>query len=69
LTGPKGRFALGRLTKLAAEREFQTGPQRDTLRLRFATTEDLDRGDLREFLIEHLASLPGNSRHVAEASA
>jgi excinuclease ABC subunit A len=69
LTGPKGRFALGRLTKLAAEREFQTGPQRDTLRLRFASTEDLDKGDLREFLIEHLASLPGNSRHVAEASA
>jgi excinuclease ABC subunit A len=69
LTGPKGRFALGRLTKLAAEREFQTGPQRDTLRLRFASTEDLDKGDLRDFLIEHLASLPGNSRHVAEASA
>ena len=35
LTGPKGHFALGRITELGAEREFQAGPERDTLRLQF----------------------------------
>jgi excinuclease ABC subunit A len=68
LTGPKGRFALGRVTGLGAEREFQTGPQRDTLRLRFGSSEDLDKGDLGGFLAEHLASLAGG-RKAVEASA
>ena len=69
LTGPKGRFALGRVTELAAEREFTTGPQRDVLRLRFQVTEDLDKGDLRQFLAEHLASLTGGGQTIARMSS
>jgi len=57
LNGPKGHFALGRLTGLGADREFNAGPERDTLRLRFVDHDDLDRGDLRAFLAEHLASV------------
>ncbi len=67
LTGPKGRFGLGRVTELGAEREFQTGPQRDVLRLRFTSTLDLDRGDLREFLAEHLAGLDAKSTSIARS--
>jgi len=59
LTGPKGRFALGRVRELGADREFQTGPHRDTLRVKFTSAEDLERGDLRTFIAEHLASLNG----------
>ncbi len=68
LTGPKGRFALGRVTELGLDREFQTGPQRDVLRLRFQSSEDLDRGDLRPFLAEHLAGLARRPK-TAGASA
>lgn len=62
LTGPKGRFALGRVRELGADREFQTGPQRDVLRVKFTTSEDIDRGDLRAFVAEHLASLGTRQR-------
>jgi excinuclease ABC subunit A len=62
LTGPKGRFALGRVRELGADREFQTGPQRDVLRVKFTTSEDIDRGDLRAFVAEHLASLSTRQR-------
>jgi excinuclease ABC subunit A len=69
LNGPQGRFALGRVTELAAEREFQPGAERDTVRLRFVTHDDLDRGDLRQFLGEHLASLGKRPRQIAGASS
>ena len=69
LTGPKGRFALGRVTELGTEREFQTGPERDVLRLRFQNTEDLDKGDLRQFLAEHLASLATGRKKTAGMTA
>jgi len=62
LTGPKGRFALGRITELGSEQEFQTGAERDVLRLRFGSTEDLDKGDLSQFLSEHVANLKSH-RH------
>jgi excinuclease ABC subunit A len=68
LTGPKGHFALGRITKLGVDREFQTGPKHDTLRLRFQSVADLEQGDLRQFLAEHLASL-GSGREVAGLTA
>jgi excinuclease ABC subunit A len=67
LKGPKGRFALGRVTDLAAEREFQTGGDGDVVRLRFVTTADLDRGDLRQFLAEHRASLARRAKQTAGA--
>ncbi|MBI3836962.1 MAG: excinuclease ABC subunit UvrA [Planctomycetia bacterium] len=69
LTGPKGRFALGRVTELGSEQEFQTGPERDVLRLRFGTTEDLDKGDLNQFLLEHVASLPSGRQQGAGVGA
>jgi excinuclease ABC subunit A len=69
LTGPKGRFALGRVKDLGADREFHAGPERDAVRLRFTSTDDLDRGDLRAFLAEHLASLTECKGQVARASA
>jgi excinuclease ABC subunit A len=59
LTGPKGRFALGRLTGLAADREFHAGPQLDVIKLRFIEAEDLTRGDLAVLLREHIESLGG----------
>ncbi len=57
LSGPKGRFALGRLTHLGAAQEFHSGTERDVVKLRFVDAEDLTRGDLHEFLREHCASL------------
>jgi excinuclease ABC subunit A len=57
LTGPKGRFALGRITDLAAEREYLTGPEKDVVKLRFRNAEELAKGDLVEFLKEHLGQL------------
>jgi len=57
LSGPKGHFALGRVKDLGVEPEFQAGPERDVVRLHFRTHDDLDRGDLRQFLAEHLATL------------
>ena len=58
LTGPKGAFALGRLTDLAAERQLEAGANgQDFIRLRFRTLDDLAHGDLRGLFSEHLASL------------
>ncbi len=62
LTGPAGNFALGRITELGVDREFTAGAQLDTLRLRFVSPEDFDRGDLREFLAEHFASVSNGKR-------
>jgi excinuclease ABC subunit A len=55
LNGPKGQFALGRIKDIGVEPEFQSGPERDQAKMKFRTHEDLDRGDLRQFLAEHLA--------------
>jgi excinuclease ABC subunit A len=59
LTGPKGRFALGRVRELAREREFSAGGDKDIVKLKFVATDDLHRGDLAAFLQEHLLSLEG----------
>src|SRR5262249_53668732 len=68
LSGPKGRFALGRLTGLAADREFQAGPQLDVIKLRFIEQEDLERGDLATLLRQHVESLASNKRGIALAA-
>ncbi len=68
LTGPKGRFALGRLTGLAADREFLAGPQLDVIKLRFIEQEDLERGDLATLLREHVDSLTTTARGIALAA-
>jgi excinuclease ABC subunit A len=57
LTGPKGRFALGRVRDLGSEREYLTLPDRDLVKLQFRSTSDLAAGDLGTFLAEHVAGL------------
>jgi excinuclease ABC subunit A len=58
LIGPKGRFALGRITALGHEPELDAGrPEADHVRLKFRRIDDLARGDLAGFLKEHLAAL------------
>jgi excinuclease ABC subunit A len=58
LTGPKGRFGLGRLLELGVDRELDdTRPDRDIVRLQFFAEEHLHQGGLNNFLSEHLGSL------------
>ena len=60
LTGPKGKFALGRLLDYGSHQEFDdTREGRDVMRLHFVNSEHLHRGDLMGLLKEHLASLNG----------
>ena len=60
LTGPKGKFGLGRLLELGADRELDdTRSDRDVVRLQFVAEEHLHRGELVKFLQEHLATLNG----------
>ena len=58
LIGPKGRFALGRLTNLGHDPRLDgERPGLDLIRLKFRSLADLQRGDLRGFLKEHLAAV------------
>jgi excinuclease ABC subunit A len=58
LIGPKGRFALGRVTGLGFEPELDAQRSEvDYIRLKFRSLEDLARGQLPAFLKEHLESL------------
>ncbi|MBX3413245.1 MAG: excinuclease ABC subunit UvrA [Pirellulales bacterium] len=58
LTGPKDRFALGRVAEMGCEREFSSErPDKDVIKIRFREVEDLARGDLADFLREHLDEL------------
>jgi excinuclease ABC subunit A len=62
LHGPEGAFPLGRIAELAAERsQANGGDRRDQLKFRFLTTDDLDRGDLPDFLQEHVEATRGAS--------
>ena len=63
LTGPKGRFALGRIVELAAQRELDDArPDRDVIKLQFVSTDHIQRGNLPEFLKEHIAALNGGGK-------
>lgn len=68
LTGPRGHFALGRISELAMEREFLPGKQRDTVKLQFRSLADLERGDLWDFVRLHLASLSAGRPVTAKAN-
>jgi excinuclease ABC subunit A len=58
LTGPKGRFALGRIAGLGRDRQFDAAdPDRDIIRLRFCALEDLRSAQLAAFLQEHAATI------------
>jgi excinuclease ABC subunit A len=60
LIGPKGRFALGRITDIGLEPELDAQPDDyDYILLKFKSKADLERGDLRGFLKEHFAALDG----------
>lgn len=62
LTGPKGKFPLGRLLDYGSAQELDDSrPDRDTARIHFVHGEHLHRGNLVAFMKEHLASLkPGS---------
>ncbi|HJQ79652.1 MAG TPA: excinuclease ABC subunit UvrA, partial [Lacipirellulaceae bacterium] len=58
LNGPKGAFQLGSVAELGAARELSTdGEDRDQVKLRFVTTEELHGGNVAAFLKMHLESL------------
>jgi excinuclease ABC subunit A len=58
LIGPKGRFGLGRVVELGADRDLDdTRPNHDVVRLQFIEEQHLHRGDLEKFLREHLSAL------------
>ena len=60
LYAPKNAFALGRITEIGFEPELDgENEEYDQIRLRFRSHEDLERGDLVEFLKEHLGAATG----------
>ncbi len=62
LMGPKGRFALGQITGLGHNPELDgQRPDRDDIRLKFRNLDDLARGDLKQFLREHLSAVQGST--------
>ena len=62
LTGPKGRYTLGRIAELGKDRELDTTPRdRDVVKLKFRTIEDVHRGGLAEFLAQHLSEIKAGS--------
>jgi excinuclease ABC subunit A len=64
LIGPKGRFGLGRVLELGADRALDdTRPNHDIVRLHFVEEQHLHRGDLETFLREHLGSLQNGARN------
>jgi excinuclease ABC subunit A len=60
LNGPKGAFQLGRVADLGADRALSTkGEERDQVKLRFTSTEELHDGKLSAFLKVHLEAFRG----------
>ena len=58
LTGPKGRHALGQIADLGRAVELDTSPEnRDVIKLRFQSVDDLQHTKFSKFLAEHLLSL------------
>ncbi len=58
LSGPKGRFALGQVTRLGRDPQLDgQRPRCDVVQLKFRTAADLARGDLAGFLQQHLAEV------------
>jgi len=62
LNGPSGAFATGRIAKLASQRAISAeDDDRDQVKLRFLEPEDLEQGDLADFLEEHLEVVRGGT--------
>lgn len=57
LNGPKGAWQLGQFASLAADSELDDRrDDRDTIRLRFKSEEELEKAELESFVREHLSS-------------
>ena len=55
VASPKGAIALGRVTSIGCEQEFDgKRPDRDVVKLKFRTVSDLHAEDLELFLREQL---------------
>jgi excinuclease ABC subunit A len=64
LNGPKGAFQLGSVAELASAREVSMdGEDKDKVKLRFVTTDELHSENVAAFLKAHLESL--RAAHVA----
>lgn len=60
LNGPKDAFATGRIAELGDQRVIKTeGDGRDQVKIRFTSLDDLERGDLADFLAEHVEAVMG----------
>ena len=60
LNGPQNAFALGRIVEIGSERSLlNNGDHLDRIKFRFITAEDLDLGDMADFLKEHLEIVRG----------
>ena len=60
LNGPKGAFQLGSVAELGSTRALATdADDRDQVKLRFVTTDELHSGNVAAFLRVHLESLRG----------
>jgi excinuclease ABC subunit A len=59
LVGPKGHFAYGQLLHLADQVELIEDHNRDLIQIRLTSVEELHRGGLRGFLLEHLEAAVG----------
>jgi excinuclease ABC subunit A len=60
LNGPKGAFQLGGVAELGADRALSTkNDERDQVKLRFTSTEELHDGKLAAFLKVHLEAFRG----------
>jgi excinuclease ABC subunit A len=60
LNGPKGAFQLGGVVGLASDRSLATdGTERDQVKLRFTSTDELHDGRLAAFLKTHLEAFRG----------
>jgi excinuclease ABC subunit A len=58
LSSPKGKFTLGQITELGHNPELDGQRAKvDVIRLKFRNVKDLERGDLRGFLKQHLAAV------------
>jgi len=63
LTGPKNRFALGRVAELGHERELQTDrADKDVVKLRFLESDQVVADELADFLREHLEAVVEGKR-------
>ncbi len=58
LTGPKDQFAYGQVLELGSSRDFDTAPkERDVLKIRLTTKQDLTKANFADFLREHRAAI------------